>query len=110
MRGRRDGTVCWMELQLSVQSVPITTKVVISNHVHAGEKYSIQRYVIKFVNDWVTLVFSTNKTDHHDITEILLKVGLHTIKQPTNQSRMCYQYEHDKLHTIAAITITEQQF
>jgi hypothetical protein len=32
-----------------VQSVPITTKVVSSNHVH-GEVYSIH-YVIKFVND-----------------------------------------------------------
>jgi hypothetical protein len=27
------------------------------------------------------LVFSTNKTDHHNITEILLKVALNTIKQ-----------------------------
>jgi hypothetical protein len=27
----------------------------------------------------VTLVSSTNKTDSHDITEILLKVGLNTI-------------------------------
>ena len=26
-------------------------------------------------------VFSTNKTDRHDITEILLKVALNTIKQ-----------------------------
>jgi hypothetical protein len=25
-------------------------------------------------------LFSTNKTDRHDITEILLKVGLNTIK------------------------------
>ena len=30
-----------------------------------------------------TSVSSTNKTDHHDITEILLKVALNTIKQPT---------------------------
>ena len=29
-----------------------------------------------------TLVSSTNKTDHHDITEILLKVALNTINQP----------------------------
>ena len=28
-----------------------------------------------------TLVFSTNKTDSHDITEILLKVALNTINQ-----------------------------
>jgi hypothetical protein len=25
-------------------------------------------------------VFSTNKTDHHDITELLLKVALNTIQ------------------------------
>jgi hypothetical protein len=37
-------------LQLPVQSMPITTKVVSSNPVH-GDVYSIQRYVIKFVND-----------------------------------------------------------
>ena len=30
-----------------------------------------------------TSVSSTNKTNHHDITEILLKVALNTIKQPT---------------------------
>jgi hypothetical protein len=28
-----------------------------------------------------TPVSSTNKTDHHDIPEILLKVGLNTINQ-----------------------------
>jgi len=31
-----------------------------------------------------SLVSSTNKTDRHDITEILLKVALNTINQPTN--------------------------
>jgi hypothetical protein len=31
-----------------------------------------------------TLVSSTNKTDRHSITEILLKVALNTINQPTN--------------------------
>jgi hypothetical protein len=46
--------------------------------------YSIQHYVIKFVSDlqqvggflWVS---STNETDRHDITGILLKVALNTI-------------------------------
>ena len=42
--------VQWLDLQLHVQSVPITTKVVSSNPVH-GEVYSIQHYVIKFVSD-----------------------------------------------------------
>jgi hypothetical protein len=30
-------------------------------------------------------VSSTNKTDHHDVTEILLKVALNTIKQTKKQ-------------------------
>ena len=34
----------------TVQSVPITTKILSSNHTH-GEVYSIQHYVIKFVRD-----------------------------------------------------------
>jgi len=34
----------------TVQSVPITTTIVSSNHAH-GEMYSIQHYVIKFVRD-----------------------------------------------------------
>jgi hypothetical protein len=36
------------DLQLPMQSVPITTNVVSSNPFH-GEMYSIQHYVIKFV-------------------------------------------------------------
>ena len=39
-----------MDLQLPVQSVPITTKVVSSNPVH-GEVYSIEHDVIKFISD-----------------------------------------------------------
>jgi len=65
--------------------VPITTKVVNSNTAH-GEVCTIQHYVIKFVSDLqqvddfhrVTPASSINKTDHHDIAEILLKVALHT--------------------------------
>jgi hypothetical protein len=44
--------------------------------------YSIQNYVIKFVCDLQQVdapVSSTNKTDRHDQTEILLKVALSTI-------------------------------
>jgi hypothetical protein len=39
-----------VDLQLPVQSVPITTNVVSSNPVH-GKVYSIQHYMIKFVSD-----------------------------------------------------------
>jgi hypothetical protein len=70
--------------------VPITTKVVSLNPVH-GKVYSIQHYVIKFASNlWpvsVSPVSSTNKTDRHDIIEILLKVALNTINQPTNSSK-----------------------
>jgi len=54
---------------------------------HSGEVYSIQHYVIKFVSDLrqVSVFFKgtpisfTNKTDCHDITEILLKAALNTV-------------------------------
>ena len=68
------------------QCIP-PTKVVSSNPTH-GEVYSIQHYAIKFVSDlrqtglWFSpgiLISSTNETDCHDITEILLKVALNTI-------------------------------
>jgi len=43
--------IVWkLDLQLPVQSVPITTKVASSNPAH-GKVYWIQYYVIKFVND-----------------------------------------------------------
>ena len=52
----------------TIQSVPITTNIVSLNPAR-GEVYSIQHYVIKFVN----------KTNRHDISEILLKVALNTM-------------------------------
>ena len=56
----------------------------------SDEVYSIQHYVIKFDSEFVTdhwfspdiPVPSTNKTDCHNITEILLKVVLNTITHP----------------------------
>ena len=40
-------TVWQLDLQLPMQSVSITTKVLSSNRIH-GRVYSIQHYVIKF--------------------------------------------------------------
>ena len=70
--------IVWLDLQLPMQSVPITTNVVSSNPVH-GEVYLIQLYVIKFVSDLrqvggflrVLRVSSTNKTYCHNKIEIL---------------------------------------
>jgi hypothetical protein len=43
--------VSYFDLQVPVQFVPITTKVMSSNPAH-GEVYSVQHYVIKFVSDF----------------------------------------------------------
>ena len=68
--------------------MPITTEVVISNSAQMRcTRYNIMWYK---VCQWLvpgrwfssgTLVSSTNKTDRHKITEILLKVALNTINQ-----------------------------
>jgi hypothetical protein len=43
--------IVWkLDLQLSMQSMPITTKVVSLNPAHS-EVYSIQHYVLKFVSN-----------------------------------------------------------
>jgi len=66
--------IWWLDLQLAMQSIPITTVVVSSNPTQ-GKVYSLMW--------WFSLgtpVSSTNKTDCHDISEILLKVALNTIK------------------------------
>ena len=75
-----------------------------SNPAH-GEVYSIQHYVIKFVNDLQqdlrSVVFyagipvsSTNKTDCHDITEILLKVASNSINhKPKPQFHRCASWQ-----------------
>jgi hypothetical protein len=57
--------------RLHVQSVPITTRVMISNPFH-GEVYSIEHCVIKFTGQLFssdTPVRSANETDLDDITE-----------------------------------------
>ena len=85
------------DLQIPVQSVPITTKVVISNPAH-GQMYSIQHYVISLsvtCDRWFkfspgTQVPFTNKTDRHDITEILLTVALNTNPTPPNKMSLLY--------------------
>jgi len=75
-------------LKLPVQSVPITTSVVILNPAH-DKVYSIQHYVISLSVIWgKSAVSSTNKTDHHDITEILLKVALNTITLTLNLNQI----------------------
>ena len=71
-------SICILDLQLPMQSVPITTKLSVPTH---GDMYSIQHYAKKFVSDLhqVGGVLRFPPSDRHDITEILLKVVLNTI-------------------------------
>ena len=85
--------------------IGFTTTYVISAYHHnscefdsaRGEVYSIQHHVIKFVSDFQmvggflwALVSSTNKTDHHDITEILLNLALNSINQPNQTTKQTF--------------------
>jgi hypothetical protein len=68
-----------------MQSVPITTDVVSSN-LEQGEVCNILWSSLSVTCDgrWFSLgptVLSSNKTDRHNIAEILLKVEFNTIKQ-----------------------------
>jgi len=66
-----------------MQSVHITTDVVSSN-IDQGEVYNIMRLA---TGRWFSpghLVSSSNKTDLHDIIEILMKVALNIMKHQTN--------------------------
>jgi hypothetical protein len=66
-----------LDLHLSVQSVPITTKVVSSNPFHGGE--TLCDKACQFSPG--TPVSATNLADRRYISEIVLKVALKTIKQ-----------------------------
>jgi len=60
--------IVWLlDLQLHVQAVLITAKVVSSNHVH-GEMYSIEHCVIKFVSSGKTRVLEQWHLPISDIT------------------------------------------
>ena len=64
-----------------MQSMPIITKACSWRGVHDTTLYDNVCQLLA-VDQWFssgTLISSTNKTDHHDITEILLKVALNTI-------------------------------
>ena len=92
----------------SIKPWPITTKVVSSNPVF-DEVYSIQHYVIKFVSVLrqvggflrVLWFFSTNETDRHDTTDILLKVALNTIT-PSTPSNLEIKKSTNICHNICA--------
>ena len=85
--------------------MPITTDVLDSNPAQ-GEVYWIQHYKVcqwLAAGRWFspgTPVTSTNKTDRHDITEILLKMACNTIKSiQTKRSLERIMYHSHNLKT-----------
>ena len=81
-KGCRDRMVVEFTTTYAIRAYISPQAFVSSNPAH-GDVYSIQHYVTKFGSDlrqgssfpWI----SSNKIDHYDITEILLKVALNTI-------------------------------
>jgi hypothetical protein len=76
-----------IDLQLPMQSVPITLTLWVCIPFRRGVLDTtlcdkICQWLACQTGRWFsprTLVSSTNKTDHHNITEILLKVALNTV-------------------------------
>jgi hypothetical protein len=72
--------------------------------IESWSERGVQHYVKvchwHVTSPWFSLgpsISSSNKTDHHEITEILLKVALNTIKQTkhmTRQTRWTKNYYH----------------
>ena len=90
-----------LHLHVPMQSVPITTDV--SSNLDQGEVYNIMWLSLsvtwgRFVVFSGPPIFSTNKTDCHDVTEILLKMPLNTIKQAHNQNRYDTIFDGDNLY------------
>ena len=86
----------------------VTIKDESSNPVH-GEVYTIQTFVIKFTRDlrqasgflMRSPVSSTNKTDRHDLTEILLKVGSNTLALTLLSNYKCsHFYERENKESL----------
>jgi hypothetical protein len=79
----------WLDLQLPMQSVPITTLLWVRILIRARCTPLCDKVCQRLATGlWFSLgspVSSTNKTDCHNITEILLKVALNIIKQTNKQ-------------------------
>ena len=82
----------------------------------SDEMYSIQHYVIKFVNlrkvgDFLRVLrfSSTDKTELHDITEILLKVALNTITLNLDEEN-CFQIATNQFVCALVIKHTIQHY
>ena len=90
-----DGKGAVVAVSIIFMVVGFITTYAISAYHHwccefkSRSEWGVQHYVI--IDRWFSLgppVSSTNKTDRHKITEILLKVTLNTIKQTNKQTEV----------------------
>ena len=88
-------------------------KNVSSNPVH-GEVYSIQHHVKNIATGrWFSPgppVALINKTDRHDITEILLKVALNTINQTFQMRVILIYYRNNPIPSLGVIGVNLSVF
>ena len=90
-----------------------------SVHITTNEVYSIQHYVIKLISDFRqvrgflrrgTMVSPTNKTDHNDISTILLKVALNIITLTIPPPQLLLSYQKNEYASDCCLTSIEQLF
>ena len=68
--------------------------------------WGVQHSVIKFVSDmWQVNGSSTNKSDRHDITEILLKVTLNTIRFDKDTFLHMTHFPEDEAYYLSMATL-----
>ena len=88
-----------LQVKWSVPCMSYCTQV---NIYHKGMLYIYFNWVYLYfcivcqwlaTGQWFSPVSSTNKTDRHDIAEILFKVALNTIKQTSKQT-VSYHIQH----------------
>ena len=89
-----------MYMFIFFQFQALRTKALFLYNSAQVELYSMQHYVITFVNDHAAVrwfspgpsVYPTNKTYRHDINEILLNVALNTINpNPAKSFNIVYK-------------------
>ena len=92
---KHNNSLCWLGILIrrgrDRMVVGFIATCIISAYHHQSCEFEslsgrgIEHYVIKFISDLRQvdgfLRVSTNKTDRHDITEVLLKVALNATKQ-----------------------------
>ena len=87
-----DGDRCGRDRMI----VGFTTTCAISTYHHWSCEFEARPGETFPTGRWFspnTSVSSTNKTDRHDITGILLKVALNIINQPNNNDSLCRKFK-----------------